>query len=76
MSRLVEVYQDSVSEESEDPVAGRRRGHWSQWSNVDSQVAGRVSGASGEEGRAGRASGEMWEPAAGRGSEGLGSLAG
>ena len=43
---------------------------------MDSQVAGRVSGASGEEGRAGRASGEMWEPAAGRGSEGLGSLAG
>ena len=76
MSRLVEVYQDSMSEESGDPVAGGRRGHWSQWSNVDSQVAGRVSGALGEEGRGGRGSGEMWAPAAGRASAGLGSLAG
>ena len=70
------MYQDSMSEESEDPVVGRRRGHSSQWSNVDSQVAGRVSGALGEEGRGGRGSGEMWAPAAGRASAGLGSLAG
>ena len=76
MSRLVEVYQDSMSEESEDPVAGRRRGHLSQWSNVDSQVAGRVSGALGEEGRGGRGSGEMSAPAADMGSVGLGNLAG
>ena len=27
VSRLVEVYQDSMSEESGDPVAGKRRGH-------------------------------------------------
>ena len=70
------MYQDLMSEESGDPVVGRRRGHWSQWSNVDSQVAGRVSGALGEEGRGGRGSGEMWASAAGRGSVGLGSLAG
>ena len=76
MSRQVEVCQDSGSEESGDPVAGKRRGHWTQWSNVDSQVAGRVSGALGEEGRGGRGSGEMWASAAGRGSVGLGSLAG
>ena len=43
---------------------------------MDSQVAGRVSGALGEEGRGGRGSGEMWEPAADMGSVGLGSLAG
>ena len=76
VSRLVEVYQDSMSEESGDPVAGRRRGHSSQWSSVDSQVADRASGALGEAGRAGRASGEMSAPAAGMGSVGLGSLAG
>ena len=43
---------------------------------MDSQVAGRVLGALGEAGRGGRGSGEMWASAAGRGSVGLGSLAG